>query len=300
MMNIKSVKLNENLKVHFFFPDFNDDVAIIKERKTCFRWVADPPFSIPRQLLVFIVAIENLPEVSVPYKQTTVDFYKNHNENTTLQVSDTMELSRSVRAQFCDYELSYRAIHENQQRFLEERELKFLWCGSDEYDNLPEQKPDRDCVEWENGSLTESIIAGIEKKNTIGLKFDNKTFDKAVPFTCFSIETGQETMKEVQETSTVENTSLESIKSILSKVVEECADNRDHFFSRDATEAISEKTSLKCEQPAYCTQKTVKRMALVVNNPEREGSRKSEVDEKGEKMCPPSSKVRRQTELCGN
>ena len=111
MMNIKSVKLNENLKVHFFFPDFNDDVAIIKERKTCFGWVADPPFSIPRQLLVFIVAIENLPEVSVPYKQTTVDFYKNHNENTTLQVSDTMELSRSVRAQFCDYELSYKAIH---------------------------------------------------------------------------------------------------------------------------------------------------------------------------------------------
>ena len=97
-MNIKSVQLNENLKVHFFFPDFNDDVAIIKERKTCFRWVADPLFSIPRQLLVFIVAIENLPEVSVPYKQTTVDFYKNHNENTTLQVSDTIELSdQSVR-----------------------------------------------------------------------------------------------------------------------------------------------------------------------------------------------------------
>ena len=64
-------------------------------------------------------------------------------------------------------------------------------------------------------------------------------------------------MKEVQETSTVENTSLESFKTILSKVVDECADNRDHFLSRDATEAISEKTSLKCEQPAYCKQKTV-------------------------------------------
>ena len=248
MMNIKSVKLNENLKVHFFFPDFNDDVAIIKERKTCFGRVADPPFSIPRQLLVFIVAIENLPEVSVPYKQTTVDFYKNHhNENTTLQVSDTMELSRSVRAQFCDYELSHRAIHENQRGFFEEeRELKFLWCVSDEYDDLPEQKPDRDCDEWENGSLTESIIASIEA-NALGLKFDNKKFDKAVPFLCFSTETEQETMKEVQETSTVENTSLESVKTILSRVVDECADNRDHFFSPDATEARSEKTSLKCE-----------------------------------------------------
>ena len=220
MMNIKSVKLNENLKVHFFLPDFNDDVAITKERKTCFGWVADPPFSIPRQLLVFINAIENLPDVSVPYKQTTVDFYKIHNENTTLQVSDTMELSRSVRAQFCDYELSYRAIHENQRVFFEEeRELKFLWCVSDEYDNLPEQKPDRDCDEWENGSLTESIFAGIEKENALGLKFDNKTFDKAVPFLCFSIETGQETMKEVQEKSTVENTSLESVKTILSKTI---------------------------------------------------------------------------------
>ena len=54
------------------------------------------------------------------------------------------------------------------------------------------------------------------------------------------------------------------------------------------------------EKPAHCTQKTVKRRALVVNNPEREGSRKSEVDEKEEKMCPPSSTMRRHTELYGN
>ena len=121
-MNIKSVKLNENLKAHFFFSDFNDDVAIIKERKTCFGWVAEPPFSIPRQLLVFIIAIENMPEVSVPYKQTTVDFYENHFENTTLQVSDNRELSRSVRAQFCDYELSYRPMYENQLGILRRRE----------------------------------------------------------------------------------------------------------------------------------------------------------------------------------
>ena len=100
IMDIKYVKLNKNLKVHFVFPDFNDDVAIIRERETCFGWVADPPFSIPRQLLVFIIAIENLPEAAVPYEQTTVDVYKNHIENKTLQVSDNMELSRSVREQF--------------------------------------------------------------------------------------------------------------------------------------------------------------------------------------------------------
>ena len=67
-MNVKSVKLSENLKDHFF-PDFTDYLAIIKARKTCFGWVADPPFPIPRQLLVFIVAIETLPEVFVPYKR---------------------------------------------------------------------------------------------------------------------------------------------------------------------------------------------------------------------------------------
>ena len=83
IMNIKWVKFNENLKVHFFFADANDDVPIIKERKTCFGWVADPPFSIPTQLLVFNVALEILLEVSLQYNQTTVNFYKNHIENTT-------------------------------------------------------------------------------------------------------------------------------------------------------------------------------------------------------------------------
>ena len=269
-MNIKSVKLNENLKAHIFFPDFNDDVAIIKERKTCYGWVADPPFSIPRQLLVFIIAIENLPEVSVPYKQTTVYFLKNRIENTNLQVSDNMELSRSVREQFCVYELSYRPMYENQLGFFEEeRELKFLWCVSDEYDNLQEQKPLRDCDDWENGSLTESIIASIEEENAIELKFSSKNCDKAVPFLYFSKETGQDTTKEVQRAYTVENTSLNSAETILSKVLDECADNQDHIFSYDAIEAISEKTSLKCEQPAYCTQKAVKRRAPDVNNPER-------------------------------
>ena len=195
-MNINSVKLNENLKAHFFFP-FNDDVAIIKERKRCLGWVADPPFSIPRQLLVCIIAIEDLPEVSVLYKKTTVDFYKYHIENKTLQISDNMELNRSALAQFCIYELSYRPMYENQLAFFEEeRELKFLWCVSDEYDNLKEQKTDRDCDEWENGSLTESIIASIEEENALNPKLDNKKSDKAFPFSCFSTGTGQDTMKE--------------------------------------------------------------------------------------------------------
>ena len=127
-----------------------------------------------------------------------------------------MELSRSVRAQFCDYELSYRPMYENQLGFFEdERELKFLWCVSDEYDNLQEQKPDRDCDEWENGSLTESIIASIEEENVLKPKLDNKKFDKAVPFSCFSTETGQDTMKEVQGASTVENTSFKSAEPSL-------------------------------------------------------------------------------------
>ena len=300
-MNIKSVKLNENLKAHFFFPDFNDDVAIIKERKTCFGWVADPPFSTPRQLLVFIIAIENLPEVSVPYEETTKDFYENHIEITTSQVSDNMELSRSVRAQFCDYELSYRPMYENQLGFLEdERELKFLWCVSDEYDTLQEQKPDRDCDEWENGSLTESIIASIEEENVLNPKLDNKKFDKAVPFLCFSTETGQYTMKEVQGTSTVENTSFKSARTIFSTVVKDYTDYQDHILSNDASEKISEKTSIKSEQPASCTKKTVKRRAPAVNNPEREGSENPDGDENEDKMCPPSRKLRRAAELNSN
>ena len=75
-----------------------------------------------------------------------------------------MELSRLVCAQYCDYELSYRAMYENQLEFFEEeRELKFLWCLSDE-----------DCDEWESGLLTESIITIIEEDNALDPKFSNK------------------------------------------------------------------------------------------------------------------------------
>ena len=300
-MNIKSEKLNKNLKTHFFFPDFNDDVAIIKQRKTCFGWVADLPFSIPRQLLVFIIAIENLPEVSIPYKQTTVDFYTNHVKNKTLQISDNIELIRSVRAQFCDYELSYRPIYKNQLGFFEEeRELKFLWCVSDECDNLQEQKTDRFGDKWENGSLTESIIASTEEENALNPKLVNKKSDKAVPFSCFSTETGQDTMKEVQGAWTVENTSFMSARSILSSVVNAYTDNQNHILSNETGEKISEKASLKSEQPASCTKKTVKRRAPAVNKPVRVGSKNPDGDENEERMCPPSRKLRRAAELYSN
>ena len=122
--------------------------------------------------------MENLPEVSVPYKETTVDFYKNYIENKALQISDNKELSRSVRARFCDYELSYRQCKNQLGYFEEERELKFLWCVSDECDNLQEQKPDRDCDEWENGSLTESIIASIEEENALDPKLTTKNLTR--------------------------------------------------------------------------------------------------------------------------
>ena len=79
--------------------------------------------------------------------------------------------------------------------FEEERELKFLRCVSDKYDNLQEQKPDRDFEELENWSLAESIIASIEEENALNPKLDNKKSDKAVHFSCFSTETGQDTMK---------------------------------------------------------------------------------------------------------
>ena len=148
-----------------------------------------------------------------------------------------MELSRSGRAQFCDYELSCRPMYENQLGFFEEeRKFKFLWCVSDEYDNLQEQKPDRDCDEWENGSLTGSIIAIIEEENALDPKLDNKKSDQAVPFACFSTDTGQDALKEVQGASSVENTSIKSARTILSTVLNDYTDYQDHILSNEASE----------------------------------------------------------------
>ena len=107
-------------------------------------------------------------------------------------------------------------------------------------------------------------------------------------------------MKEVQGASSVENTSIKSARTILSTVLNDYTDKQDHIFSNEASEKISEKTSLKSEQPASCTQKTVKRRAPAVNNPERVGSKKLDDDENKDNMCPPSCKLRRAAELYSN
>ena len=91
---------------------------------------------------------------------------------------------------------------------------------SDECENLQEQKPDRDCDEWEDGSLTENITASIKEKNALD---PNEKFDRAVRFPCFPTETGQDTLKEVQGALTVEKTSLKSARTILSTVINEYA-----------------------------------------------------------------------------
>ena len=170
---------------------------------------------------------------------------------------------------------------------------------SDQYDKLQEQKLDQDIDEWENGSLTESIIASIEEKNALDPRLDNKKSDKGVPFSCFSTDTGQDTMKEVQGASTVENTSIKSAVTILSTVLNDYTDYQDHILSNEASEKISEEPSLKSEQPASCT-KTVKRRAPAVNNPERVGSKNPDGDENEDNMCPPSRKLRRAAELYSN
>ena len=107
-------------------------------------------------------------------------------------------------------------------------------------------------------------------------------------------------MQEVQGASTLEIIPLKSARNIPSTAVNEYADYQDHIFSNEASEKTSEKTSLKSEQPAFCTQKTVKRRAPAVNKSESVGSKKPDVDENEDNMCPPSHKLRRAAELYRN
>ena len=89
-----------------------------------------------------------------------------------------MELSRSVRQQFCDYGLSNRQIYENQLGFFEKvRQHKFLCCVSDEFINLKEQKPDR-----YSDALAENIIASTEEENGLDPKFGLKKMTRQSPF----------------------------------------------------------------------------------------------------------------------
>ena len=127
-----------------------------------------------------------------------------------------MELSRFVRGNFCDYEFSYRPMYKNLLGFFEQEiELKFLWCLSEDFENL--QKPDKDCDEWEM-CQTESFIASREEENAIDPKFGMKKFDKTAPLSRFSTETGQDAKEEVQEASAVKNTSLKSVGTNLSTI----------------------------------------------------------------------------------
>ena len=80
------------------------------------------------------------------------------------------------------------------------------------------------------GSLTESIISSVEEEYALDPNFGNKKLDRAVTFLCFPTETGQDTLKEVQGASTVENTSLKFARTILKTVFNEYADYQDHIF----------------------------------------------------------------------
>ena len=83
--------------------------------------------------------------------------------------------------------------------------------------------------------MNESNFACIGEENAVDPKFGNKKIDKAVPFSFSSTETGQNTKKEEQRASTVENESLKSAKTILSTVVNEYADYQDHIFYNEAS-----------------------------------------------------------------
>ena len=93
---------------------------------------------------------------------------------------------------------------------------------------------------------------------------------------------------------------MKSARTILSTVVNEYTGYQDLISSNEASEKISEKTSLKREQPEYCIQKALKRRAPAVNNLECVGCKKTDSDINEYKMCPPSCKFRRAAELYSN
>ena len=89
-------------------------------------------------------------------------------------------------------------------------------------------------------------------------------------------------------------------RTILGAALNEYADYQDHIFSKETSEKISEKFSLKSEEPAYCTQKTVKRGAPAVKNSGSVGSKKQGGDEKEDKICPLWHKLSTAAEIDGN
>ena len=106
--------------------------------------------------------------------------------------------------------------------------------------------------------------------------------------------------EDVLGASTVKNFSFKSARTIYSTVVNDYTDYQDYFLSNEPSEKISEKVSLKSEQPASRTKKTVKRRAPAADNPERVGRKNPDGDENEDKMCPPSRKLRRAAEFYSN
>ena len=212
-MNIKSVKLNKNRKAHFFFPEFIDDVAIIKERKACFSRIVDFPFAILSQLLVFIISIENLPEVSVLYKKTIVGFHNNRNENTISQISDNMELNRLVGAQFSDYELSCRPMYGNRSGFFEKKRNKNSSCVL--LTSITACRSTKNLIgnvmSGKKLSLTASIIASTKKRMGFITEGFNVIFYPDISTETALDSTG--TIKEARRTAAIEYTSLKFNKT---------------------------------------------------------------------------------------
>ena len=125
-MTTRSVQINENERIHFFFPDFNEEVAIIKETRMEHDWKVEPMMVLPRVLLENITSIRLQDDVD--YKQFTVEFYQNREDVLQLVVSDKNPMSRAVRVHFCEYQLCCNPLYENQEGFFRDAEsIRFIW-----------------------------------------------------------------------------------------------------------------------------------------------------------------------------
>ena len=107
IMNIIYVKRIEILKAHSFLPEFNNDIAINKKRKTRFGWVNEQHSHFRGSFWYSLLLSRKYCQKSLLLAKTIGDFQNNSNKDTTVQVTDNMELNRSVLEQFCDYELPY-------------------------------------------------------------------------------------------------------------------------------------------------------------------------------------------------
>ena len=163
-MTTKSVQINENERIHFFFPDFNEDNAIIKERRMEHDWKVEPMMVLPRVLLENITSIRLQDDVEFDYKQFTADFYRNREDVLQLVVSDKTPMSRAILAHFCEYQLCCNPLYEKQECIFRDAEsIRFIWCVNDD---------ETDCAknndgDWAGDSLSPSVFGNlvIDSKN---------------------------------------------------------------------------------------------------------------------------------------